>query len=290
MRNFFKTLVSNRLINMKRLDIFLLFFSLILCFSAFEINAQKKSAKKISVKRKLITIPKIISGGVMNGKAENLAKPEFPASAAFVKVKGSVSIQVLIDEEGKVIDAKATKGHPLLIPSSLKAAFKSKFSPNFITNNFVRVSGVIVYNYISDEMNWLEIGFNFDINNDFYEGLPLDFVDEKLMLIQAKTLGNSEKQQIYDSVENLIKSKIADDEKAVWLFLLGQNLKELSMKHWDAEQKKTLLAQIETQLLDVPNEVSPNLIRKIKTLNTQDFNQFNNNLVDLIDKLYSFGN
>lgn len=275
---------------MKRLDIFLLLFSLILCFSAFEINAQKKSAKKISVKKKLQKHPKIISGGVMNGKAENLAKPEFPASAAFVKVKGSVSIQVLIDEAGNVIHAKATKGHPLLIPASLKAALNSKFLSCLMTNNPVRVNGVIVYSYISDKMNWLEIGFNFDVNKDFYEGLPPDFVDEKLMLIQAKTLGNSEKQQIYDSVENLIKSKIADDEKKVWLFSLGRNLKELSMKHWDAEQKKTLLAQIDAQLLKFPNEVSPNLVKNLKGLNTQDFDQFNKNLVDLIDKLYAFGN
>lgn len=276
--------------NPKRLDIFLLLFSLLLCFFAFDICAQKKTSKKTAAKIKLLGKPKIISGGVLNGKSVNLAKPEFPASAAFVNVKGSVSIQVLFNEAGNIINAKATKGHPLLIPASLKAALKSKFVPCAITNNPVQVSGVIVYNYISDKMNWLEIGFNFDVNNNIYEALPPDFVDEKLMLIQAKTVGNSEKQLIYNSVENLVKSKIAADEKKTWLFSLGQNLKELSMKHWDAEQKKNLLAQIELQLLDVPQSVSPILIRKLESLRENNFDKFNNTLLDLIDKLYALGN
>ena len=290
MRNFLQTLVSNRLMKLKRLDIFLLVISLILCFSAFETKAQKKSAKKISVKKKVINRSKIISSGCINGKAVNLVKPNFPKSAEFVNVKGAVSIQVLIDEAGNVINAKATKGHPLLIPASLKAAQKSTFIPTFISNNPVRVSGIIVYNFFSDKMNWLEIGFNLDEGNKLHDALPPDFVEEKLMLIQAENLTNDERKQILFSVENLIKSKIADNEKKTWLFTLGRNLKEVSMKHWNAEQKKLLLEQIDAQLFHVPNNVSPILVKKLDGLKDNNFENFNNNLLNLIEKLYAFGN
>lgn len=290
MQNFSSNLVSDRFMILKRLDIFILIFCLLFCFSVIEIDAQKRATKKTSTKKKLQKRPKIISGGVMNGKAVELVKPEFPKSAAFVNVKGFVSIQVLIDEKGNVTSAKATKGHPLLIPASLKAALKSKFSPTLISNTPVQVTGIIVHNYISNKMNWLEIGYNFDDKNDFYQALPPDFVDEKIMLIQAGNLGDVEKTEIFHSVENLIKSKISNDEKQLWLFSLGRNLKELSLNHWDAEQKKTLFERIDAQLLYVPNEVSLNLVRKVNKLNTQKFNEFNTNLVDLIEKLYALGN
>ncbi len=58
--------------------------------------------------------PKTISGGVVNGKAISLPAPPYPAAAKAVGAKGSVSVQVLIDENGSVISASAASGHPLL--------------------------------------------------------------------------------------------------------------------------------------------------------------------------------
>lgn len=268
----------------KRLDIFLLLFSLFLCFSLFEVNAQNKPLKKNTAKNKLLKRPKIISGGVMNGRSVDLVKPAFPASAEFVNAKGIVSIQVLIDEKGNVIGAKPLKGHPLLIPASLKAALKSKFFPCIIANKPLQFSGVIVYKYLSDKMNWLEIGFNFDISN-VYKALPPDFVEEKLMLIQAENRSVAEREQIHDSVENLIKSRISNDEKQTWLFTLGRSLKELTINHWDAEKKRTLLGQIETQLSQLPSGVSPDLVKNLEELKRNDRNEFNYKLLNIIEKL-----
>ncbi len=57
---------------------------------------------------------KTISGGVVNGKARNLAVPAYPAAAKAVDASGAVNVQVTIDENGDVVSANAVSGHPLL--------------------------------------------------------------------------------------------------------------------------------------------------------------------------------
>ncbi len=46
--------------------------------------------------------PTRISGGVLNGKATELPKPAYPAEARTNRDSGAVSIEVLIDEDGKI--------------------------------------------------------------------------------------------------------------------------------------------------------------------------------------------
>jgi len=91
--------------------------------------------------------PKMISGGILNGKAISLPHPEYPQAAAAVRASGAVSVQVMIDEEGKVISAAAASGHPLLRAAAEDAARKAVFSPTLLSGNPVKVSGIIVYNF-----------------------------------------------------------------------------------------------------------------------------------------------
>ncbi|MEP6900233.1 MAG: TonB family protein [Actinomycetota bacterium] len=93
-------------------------------------------------------IPKTISGGVVNGKATNLVKPPYPAAARAVRAAGAVNVQVTIDESGNVISASAISGHPLLRAAAVQAARSSKFSPTMLSGQAVKVTGVIVYNFV----------------------------------------------------------------------------------------------------------------------------------------------
>ena len=102
---------------------------------------------------------KQVSGGVLNGKATALAKPQYPAAARAVKAEGAVSVQVLIDENGNIESATAVSGHPLLRQAAETAARESKFSPTMLQGQPIKVSGIIVYNFIGD-MNWLQVGYN----------------------------------------------------------------------------------------------------------------------------------
>jgi len=94
-------------------------------------------------------VPKQISGGVLNGKAISLPKPPYPPAAKAVRAGGSVSVQVLIDENGNVVSASAVSGHPLLRAAAASAARGAKFSPTKLSGQAVKVSGVITYNFVA---------------------------------------------------------------------------------------------------------------------------------------------
>lgn len=89
--------------------------------------------------------PRIVSGGVINGKALSLPQPPYPAAARAVNAKGSVNVQVLVDEDGNVVSANAVSGHPLLRNSSEQAARRAKFRPTVLAGQAVKVTGVITY-------------------------------------------------------------------------------------------------------------------------------------------------
>ncbi len=108
------------------------------------------------------TAVKQISGGVVNGKAVTLAKPAYPAAARAVGASGSVNVKVTIDEEGNVVAAEAVSGHPLLQAAAVQAAQQSKFRPTTLSGQLVKVTGVLVYNFVAPDRptNWLKIGFD----------------------------------------------------------------------------------------------------------------------------------
>jgi protein TonB len=94
-------------------------------------------------------VPKILKVSVvLNSKALSLPPPIYPPIAKNTRTQGTVIVQVLIDEEGKVIQAKATSGHPFLVPEAQKAALRARFSPTILGEQKVKVQGVITYNFI----------------------------------------------------------------------------------------------------------------------------------------------
>lgn len=90
-----------------------------------------------------------ISGGVLNGKARSLAKPEYPQAARKNRDEGVVRVRIVIDELGRVIDAEAIEGPESLRAAAVTAAFKSEFTPTRLMGQPVKVSGVIVYNFFA---------------------------------------------------------------------------------------------------------------------------------------------
>lgn len=91
--------------------------------------------------------PVVVSSGVVNGKAINLIKPQYPAAAKAVRAGGIVNVQVTIDENGNIISASAVSGHRLLRQAAEQAARASKFTPTYLSKQPVKVTGVIVYNF-----------------------------------------------------------------------------------------------------------------------------------------------
>lgn len=87
-------------------------------------------------------------GEPINKGAVLLVKPEYPAAARAVGATGAVNVQVTINELGYVISAQAVSGHPLLRSAAVKAAKGSKFRMTFLEGIPVKVTGIIVYNFV----------------------------------------------------------------------------------------------------------------------------------------------
>lgn len=91
--------------------------------------------------------PETISGEVLNDKAISLPKPPYPAIAKAAKASGTVTVQVTVDESGKVISASAVGGHPLLRQAAVQSAYQARFAPTMVSGKPVKVTGVITYNF-----------------------------------------------------------------------------------------------------------------------------------------------
>ena len=93
-------------------------------------------------------VPKVLRKAIINGEALSLPKPPYPEMAKQLKIQGMVSIQVLIDESGQVVSAKAVSGNHFLVREAQKAAYQARFSPTLLRDQPVKVSGVITYNFV----------------------------------------------------------------------------------------------------------------------------------------------
>jgi TonB family protein len=93
----------------------------------------------------------VVSGGVLNGKAISKPQPPYPPIAKTAKASGTVTVQVLVNEEGKVVSAKAVSGHKLLRKAAVDAAYQAKFSPRVVSGQRVKVSGVLTYEFVYKE-------------------------------------------------------------------------------------------------------------------------------------------
>jgi protein TonB len=85
---------------------------------------------------------------VLNGKALALPKPDYPAAAKRNGAAGTVVVEVLIDESGKVISARPISGPPVLQAAAVQAARRAKFSPTTLSGQPVQVIGTISYSFV----------------------------------------------------------------------------------------------------------------------------------------------
>ncbi|MCY7344941.1 MAG: energy transducer TonB [Pyrinomonadaceae bacterium] len=85
---------------------------------------------------------------ILNGKAKSLPLVPYPFEAKSRRISGMVSVRVKIDEQGNVIEARTICGHPILGKASEQAARGAKFAPTLRDGKPIKVSGVIVYNFV----------------------------------------------------------------------------------------------------------------------------------------------
>jgi protein TonB len=89
-----------------------------------------------------------VTSRVLSSKAVNLPQPAYPAMAKQIRVQGAVAIQILVDEQGKVISAQVVSGNALLTSAARDAAMRARFTPTVLNGQPVKIQGVITYNFV----------------------------------------------------------------------------------------------------------------------------------------------
>ena len=84
-----------------------------------------------------------IAGGMLNQKAIYLPAPEVPSGEA----SGVVLVQILVDEQGGVIDARPVSGPQHLHAAAVNAARLARFTPTLLMGEPVKVSGTLSFNF-----------------------------------------------------------------------------------------------------------------------------------------------
>lgn len=88
-----------------------------------------------------------VSAGVLNAKATSKPEPAYPAIARTVHASGTVTVEVEVDEQGRVTAARAVSGHQLLRASAEAAARQARLTPTRLSGRPVKVKGVLTYDF-----------------------------------------------------------------------------------------------------------------------------------------------
>lgn len=113
-----------------------------------ELQAKEAAAKPAPVPPAQVTAPVSIDLGPLSAaNAVRMAKPAYSSIALRSKIEGRVVVNVKLDEEGEVVEAKAVSGHQFLRNAAEDAARRSKFKPAMFGDKAIKATGTITYNF-----------------------------------------------------------------------------------------------------------------------------------------------
>jgi TonB family protein len=263
---------------------------------------------------------KIAEGGVINGKAVSLPKPAYPATAKAVSASGAVSVRVTIDEEGNVVSAEAVSGHPLLRAVAVDAAKRAKFKPTMLSGMAVKVSGIIIYNFLP-RFSWRQIGYELSMAeqsdklprafpiNSIGAGIPGDWIGEQLQVTKLKlkqlAAGTEEEQkqahlagggtvdiasidhkEIIGSLRSSAETRLNSDPEMLWNFRLGLLLGKMSAQIDDDNALRANIGELLQLEADTPADFAKQLNSFSEFANKNEFSAEDKvQIQDLIIKL-----
>ena len=107
---------------------------------AEELKKAAEAVKKVA--------PEFVDLGQINvSSAPRMTMPTYPAMALRAGIQGKVRVDVTLDEDGNVTDAKAVEGHQFLRQNAEDAARRSKFKPAMYQGTPIKGKGYISYNF-----------------------------------------------------------------------------------------------------------------------------------------------
>lgn len=263
---------------------------------------------------------KVISGGVINGRATNLVKPVYPPAARAVRASGAVNVQVTVDENGDVIIANAVSGHPLLRAAAVTAAKQSKFKPTYLSGQAVKITGVIVYNFndapqfLTEQQMFAPFGIPLALTsmkitdldaetrrtfNTLADEVPSEYTETaELLRKMANARSKAERNRLIDE---LVDGFVTEFEGTnLWLAELGQAWgnavasSEAITKRNSSANRMKFTEQVETMnrlLATPPADVSPQWVSRVKAVSgfdNQDAIETDQFLIDFLESSVKF--
>jgi Ca-activated chloride channel homolog len=86
---------------------------------------------------------------VLQGSATKKVQPAYPAIAKAARAQGVVQVQITVDENGEVIDARVINGHPMFRDAALQGAKQWRFKPTELSGKPVKTQGILTFNFDS---------------------------------------------------------------------------------------------------------------------------------------------
>ena len=156
---------------------------------------------------------------------------------------------------------------------SIKAALQSKFEPLTLGGNPVRVRGIIVYNFIPEKWNWLEISYTLGYGSNYYsiktllETLPYEYEEERQLLNQWFE-ANENQDGVIETVIASIRSKLNNDAKASWIFEVGLTLakyrQEMDFGRWTTDKNSQIFQNLKQLIQNPPSVANETLLERMK--------------------------
>jgi len=137
------------------------------------------------------SLAKCISVGIVNKKALNIPKPQVgqiihPKHLRILKEQ-IVAVQIVVDESGKVTQAKAISGHPLLYAACTNSARQTKFPPTLIDGPPIKVKALFIYKFKPDGT----IDTDIETDDKTVIGTPINLVEPPPPFCNCRGLGGS---------------------------------------------------------------------------------------------------
>lgn len=89
----------------------------------------------------------LLNAGVLNTRTTALPKPAFPVSGKRLDEPLTVTVEVVVDITGRVVEARAQSGPEALRETSESAARRASFLPFYVAGRPVRARGLINYTF-----------------------------------------------------------------------------------------------------------------------------------------------
>ena len=86
---------------------------------------------------------KCISRGVLNGMVASVELPAYPQKAQEKQIEGTITVQLIFNEDGEVISASPASGPEELWAAAVKASATTRFHPTKLSGKSIKVRGLL---------------------------------------------------------------------------------------------------------------------------------------------------